>query len=133
MRKKIVVASVVLAGAVGYLAYAGLQAGQSYYLAVDEFLADGRYATQRVRVHGRVGEQAPAARTQPAVLRFDLVGQTGKLPVVYRGVVPDMFKPGGEVVVEGTRSEAGDFLADRLLTKCASKYEARRGQAGRPQ
>ena len=45
------------------------------------------------------------------------------MPVTYAGVLPDLFKPGGEVVVEGRLDAAGTFKADVLMTKCASKYE----------
>jgi cytochrome c-type biogenesis protein CcmE len=44
--------------------------------------------------------------------------------VRYRGPVPDLFGAGRQVVVEGTMSD-GVLEADVLLTKCASKYEAR--------
>jgi cytochrome c-type biogenesis protein CcmE len=47
------------------------------------------------------------------------------MPVSYRGTVPDLFKAGADVVVEGKLNAAGTFEADVLLTKCASKYDAK--------
>ena len=46
-----------------------------------------------------------------------------RVPVVYRGSVPDLFKTGRDVVVEGTLRD-GVFVAKRnsLVTKCPSKY-----------
>ena len=46
---------------------------------------------------------------------------TASVPVAYRGSVPDLFKSGREVVVEGKLS-GGTFVADSLVTKCPSKY-----------
>ena len=45
------------------------------------------------------------------------------VPVVYTGSVPDLFKTGREVVVDG-KLRNGVFLAvpDTLVTKCPSKY-----------
>jgi len=45
------------------------------------------------------------------------------VPVVYKGSVPDMFKTGREVVVDG-KLRGGIFVAvpDTLVTKCPSKY-----------
>jgi cytochrome c-type biogenesis protein CcmE len=45
------------------------------------------------------------------------------VPVVYKGSVPDLFKTGREVVVDG-RLQHGTFVAvpDSLVTKCPSKY-----------
>jgi len=38
--------------------------------------------------------------------------------------VPDTFKPGAEVIVEGGfDSASGVFGANSLMTKCPSKYE----------
>jgi cytochrome c-type biogenesis protein CcmE len=47
--------------------------------------------------------------------------------VDYSGAVPDTFKPGVEVIVEGgMQPEAGVFKASTLMTKCPSKYEKMR-------
>jgi cytochrome c-type biogenesis protein CcmE len=45
------------------------------------------------------------------------------VPVVYKGTVPDLFKTGREVVVDG-RLRNGVFVAvpNTLVTKCPSKY-----------
>jgi cytochrome c-type biogenesis protein CcmE len=58
-------------------------------------------------------------------LRFavrDRAGQTA-IPVEYAGVVPDPFREGREVIVEG-RVRDGKLVADRdsLVTKCPSKF-----------
>ena len=42
--------------------------------------------------------------------------------VDFKGAVPDTFKPGAEVIVEGGVNPAsGDFAANTLMTKCPSK------------
>ena len=48
---------------------------------------------------------------------------TARVPVSYTGTVPDLFRVGREVVVEGTLQN-GTFVAkrDSLSTKCPSKY-----------
>ena len=60
-----------------------------------------------------------------AGMRFTLRDRTGTatVPVVYRGAVPDMFRRGREVAVQGTLRN-GVFVAkrDTLVTKCPSKY-----------
>jgi cytochrome c-type biogenesis protein CcmE len=128
-RMKILVAAVVLSLAVGYLAFAGIQAGRTYYLSVDAFLADPAYHGQRVRLHGAVGSEGLQVDTGLAGARFLLRGQATTLPVTYQGVIPDLFRPGCDVVVEGTLGQDRAFRADKLLTKCASKYD-RRSEAG---
>lgn len=48
--------------------------------------------------------------------------QTGKMKVIYHGVVPGNFEQATQVVVRGKYSPDG-FMADRLLVKCPSKYQ----------
>ena len=42
----------------------------------------------------------------------------------YPGVVPDLFKAGCDVVIEGKLDSAGVFQSDSMMTKCSSKYQA---------
>lgn len=52
---------------------------------------------------------------------------TKTVDVVYKGVVPDTFKDGREIVVTG-KMEGGIFVAkrDTLLTKCPSKFDSKK-------
>jgi cytochrome c-type biogenesis protein CcmE len=72
---------------------------------------------------------APAGDAHAAGLRFQLrdVKGTTTVPVVYKGSVPDLFKTGRDVVVDG-RLHNGVFVAvpDTLVTKCPSKYSPKR-------
>ena len=49
------------------------------------------------------------------------------MPVVYRGSVPDLFRAGRHIVVEG-RLTNGVFVANpgSMITKCPSKYAPKR-------
>ncbi len=82
----------------------------------------------RVSLMGQV-IGAPAGDAHAAGLRFQLrdVKGTTTVPVVYKGSVPDLFKTGRDVVVDG-RLHNGVFVAvpDTLVTKCPSKYSPKR-------
>lgn len=54
----------------------------------------------------------------------DRDGESAELPVSYTGVVPDPFREGREVIVSGSLSPDGTFMADKdsLITKCPSKF-----------
>lgn len=62
-------------------------------------------------------------------MRFTLrdIDGTARVPVVYRGSVPDLFKVGRHVFMHG-ELRRGTFVAvpDSLVTKCPSKYAPRR-------
>ena len=78
----------------------------------------------RVSVVGKVAGR-PSGDGHEQALRFRLRDRDGTatVPVVYKGSVPDLFKTGREVVVEGTLVN-GTFHAvpGTLVTKCPSKY-----------
>jgi cytochrome c-type biogenesis protein CcmE len=48
----------------------------------------------------------------------------GTMPVSYRGVVPDPFRGGREIVLTGARGSNGTFVGEpeSLITKCPSKF-----------
>ena len=123
LRPKMIVAAVLLVGAVSYLAYAGARKGWVYTVGVDAYLNQPEYHHQRTRLCGKVA--ADGFLVKPALLTatFTLCGKDKTIPVAYHGVVPDLFKVGGEVVVEGQENASGTFESDLMMTKCASKYE----------
>jgi cytochrome c-type biogenesis protein CcmE len=82
--------------------------------------------TGNVALVGKVVGQ-PQGNAYRGGLRFRLkdIGRAtpGLVPVVYRGSVPDLFKTGSDVVVEGTLRN-GVFVAKpgSLSTKCPDHY-----------
>lgn len=59
-------------------------------------------------------------------LRFNVKDEEGNiLHVVHSGVKPDNFTEGIIAILEGTYREDGVFEAERVKTRCPSKYEAR--------
>ena len=78
-----------------------------------------------VSLVGRVVGPVQGAGYAQHGLRFNVADINGhtSVPVVYRGSVPDQFKLGRHVVVDG-RYTHGTFVAkkDTLVTKCPSKY-----------
>ena len=75
------------------------------------------------------GHWFDAPTTLCMLKRFELrdVKGTTTVTVLYKGSVPDLFKTGRDVVVDG-RLRNGVFVAvpDTLVTKCPSKYAPKR-------
>jgi cytochrome c-type biogenesis protein CcmE len=85
-----------------------------------------RGRTEKVQLAGRVvGPATGDARS--GGLRFMLRDVRGKrstaVRVVYMGSVPELFKPGRDIVIDG-RLRNGTFVAEpgSMITKCPSKY-----------
>jgi cytochrome c-type biogenesis protein CcmE len=100
-------------------------------------VAGGTPSIQPSQLAGHKGDVAlvgkvagsPAGDAHADGLRFRIrdVSGAASVPVVYTGSVPDMFKVGREVRVEGELRN-GVFVAkrDSLRTKCPSKYVAKK-------
>jgi cytochrome c-type biogenesis protein CcmE len=98
---------------------------------------DGTPSIEPSELAGRSGEVAlvgvvagrPGGDPHGTGLRFRMRDVDGhqSVPVVYRGSVPDLFRTGRSVRLEG-RLRDGVFVGkpDTLLTKCPSKYTPKR-------
>jgi cytochrome c-type biogenesis protein CcmE len=117
----------LFAAGFGYLLYSGLSENSAYFLTVSEALAMDRAELSQVRLFGDVVEEGMVDKRQQMEISFqveDKENPGNTVWVDYSGIVPDTFKPGVEVIVEGGFDpETGRFQAGTLMTKCPSKYE----------
>ena len=121
--KPIVISAVILM-VIGYLIYTGLRDTMVFYLTVSEVMAKSpEDLTDTQKVGGIVNAGSVQWEPKTLNLSFRLEDEQANLLVNYSGVVPDSFKPGSEVIVEGTYRGDGSFWATTIMPKCASKYE----------
>lgn len=81
-------------------------------------------AGPRMQVRGSIDRASVERAEEGLALHFVMGGKDGRLPVRYRGVVPDTFDLADTVTVGGRLSADGTLVADELLVQCPSKYEA---------
>jgi cytochrome c-type biogenesis protein CcmE len=113
--------AVVVAGAVGYLVYSSGSSQAQYYQTVAELKRNPNVGDARVL--GTV--QDDVVRSDGGLqVQFTATQDGASMPVVYRGQVPDIFRPGIQVVVEGRLESDGVFHATTLLAKCPSRFTA---------
>lgn len=123
LRLSFLVAGVAIAAAVAYLVYANTQANAVYYMTVAELRHCASCATQQsVRVAGFVKPGSIVKNEQAQSVSFVITANGQSLPVTYSGIVPDIFGPNIQVVVEGHYTGRGPFNAQQLLAKCPSKF-----------
>ena len=119
-------ALVLFLSGVGYLMYSGIAENSVYFLNVAEALAAPQEKLAAVRLFGTVAEHDLAPLDGAPGVRFRLEDKDNKAQTIvvrYKGAVPDTFKPGAEVIVEGAMEHGGAFNAKMLMTKCPSKYQ----------
>lgn len=77
----------------------------------------------RIRVGGLVKEGT--VKREGLEARFEVTDGNKSLPVVYRGILPDLFREGQGVVAEGVLDGSGGFTADTVLAKHDENYMPR--------
>lgn len=123
-----IVALVLFIVGIGTLLAAGLKQNSVYFLNVSEALAMPAEDMSQIRLFGTVAADNLEYDPQALGVNFLLADSDNpalRIPVRYRGVVPDLFEPGAEVILEGgfIVQESSFFNAKTLMTKCPSKYE----------
>lgn len=119
-----IVAGVAIAAAIVYLVAANTSSTADYYMTISQLRACHACDSRAVRVAGIVESGTVARDDQTQVIRFSITEGKDVLPVTYAGVVPDIFRPGITVVVEGQLGARGVFQAKTLLAKCPSKFQS---------
>ena len=117
-------AGIAILGAVIYLVFANTQASAVYYMTVPELKHCTTCTVQSVRVAGVVQAGSVVRNDAQEQIAFTIFDGKQTLPVTYSGVVPDIFRPGIQVVVEGHYTGQGPFNAQTLLAKCPSKFQS---------
>ncbi len=126
----------------GWYGYSNLDRSPTfqYFQTLDEFLASSARSDAAVgkalRVHGYVALGSIDRNLEAKQVRFKVQNDpphksgpnASTLSVLFQGLeTPDLFQDGADVVVEGTLAINGTdriFLADNVLAKCPSKFEA---------
>lgn len=135
--KRLIFGSLLLLGAFGFLIAGGMKSSTLRAIPVGELLASPAQAQtlvgQRLRVVGFVGDEPVRREVDASTQTAGGAGSTQfftvhenekKIAVEYRDALPETFKPGSPVQVDGVYYAPGKLRADRVLTKCPSKYQA---------
>jgi cytochrome c-type biogenesis protein CcmE len=120
-RLVLVVAAIVAVLIAVLLAMWGLRDRASYFYTPAD-VAAGKAVTRRgIRLGGMVERGSIQRLPDGVTIRFVVSDGQAKTPVIYRGIVPDLFREGSGAVAEG-RLENGMFVADTILAKHDERY-----------
>lgn len=120
-------ALLLLLAGIGYLAISGFANSTLYEMTVANIATASPDKQQAARLSGKVTKTENTTVAGNPAVRFlieDEINKENALWVLYRGSVPDTFKAGSEVIIEGGYDKnSQEFNAKKLMTKCPSKYE----------
>jgi cytochrome c-type biogenesis protein CcmE len=128
-RRRLLAGAAVVVVALGWIAARGLTGSFVYYLTPTEATVGHKaQVDQRVRLGGYVVRGS--VRHVDHALAFTVTDRTTAMRVVDTGSVPEIFRPGQGVVLEGALGHDGRFHADTLLVKHDGTYRAPRARPG---
>lgn len=113
--------------AVGLLIATGLtlrafQDNMMFYLEISEVAAGNVPEGRNFRVGGLVVEDSVKRTAGELDVEFTLTDTANELGIVYRGVLPDLFREGQGIIAHGRLDDSGRFVADTVLAKHDEKY-----------
>ena len=120
-RAILILACVGLLGLASILVLFALRDSIVFFHTPSEVAEKGIEAGQRFRLGGLVAEGS-VRRGEGAAVEFAVTDTVKTISVVYRGVLPDLFREGQGVVTEGRLDSSGKFHADTVLAKHDENY-----------
>lgn len=110
----------VLMGAVALVMVALNDEIVFFYSPSDVLVEEKARPGERFRLGGLVKEGSIDKSGRE--VRFVITDTDRELPVVYAGILPDLFREGQGVIAEGTMQSGGLFAADTVLAKHDENY-----------
>jgi cytochrome c-type biogenesis protein CcmE len=117
----VILALIAVLGAV-LLAMWGLKDRAAYFYTPADVAAGKASAGKAMRLGGMVERGSVRREGDGVTTRFIVEDGKARVPVTYRGIVPDLFREGSGVVAEGKLAADRTFVADNILAKHDERY-----------
>lgn len=106
----------------GLLALSALKDQAAFFYAPGDVRKNALPLGKAVRLGGMVEAGSISKLPDGVSIRFVVTDGIAKVPVAFRGIVPDLFREKSGVVAEGSFNPDGSFTATNLLAKHDEKY-----------
>ncbi|HVJ33642.1 MAG TPA: cytochrome c maturation protein CcmE [Terriglobia bacterium] len=121
-RLYLVIVSLLLLGAAVALVLTALRQDIVFFLSPTELVTRPPAPGRVIRVGGLVEKGSVQKLDGEGTILFKVTDLTKSIEVRYRGILPDLFREGQGVVIEGSVDEQGRFIANEVLAKHDEKY-----------
>lgn len=117
----------IAVGIVGLAIAAGmvlkaLKGNLAYFFSPTQVVSKEAPVGKNLRLGGVVKEGSLQREDDGLTVHFLVTDMVETVPVVYRGILPDLFKEGQGVVAQGRLSADGTFHAEEVLAKHDASY-----------
>ena len=117
----VILAVAAVLGAV-LLAMWGLKDRAAYFYTPADVVAGKATSGEAMRLGGMVETGSVKRDSDGVTTRFIVEDGDARVPVTYRGILPDLFREGSGVVAEGRLAADRSFVADNILAKHDERY-----------
>ena len=105
------------------LAFAALQQNMEFFYLPYRVVGGEAPVGKKIRAGGMVVEGSIRRNDHDLTVYFELSDMKGStFPVVYSGLLPNLFVEGQGAIVAGTLDESGRFQAEQVLAKHDENY-----------
>ncbi len=95
-----------------------------FFVEISDVVAGKHPSERNFRIGGLVVGGSVQRQEGSLDVSFEVTDTACTLPVVYTGVLPDLFREGQGVVAHGRIGDNGIFVADKILAKHDENYMA---------
>ena len=118
---------IILAGLVGlgiatYLIASAFRNNLVFFFSPTQVAAKEAPVNRTFRIGGLVEEGTLKRDGDGLTVRFTVTDTAASIPVVYKGILPDLFKEGRGCVAQGRLGSDGVFRAEEVLAKHDENY-----------
>jgi cytochrome c-type biogenesis protein CcmE len=117
-----IVAGVAALGVATALVLNAFQSNMVFYLTPTQVATNEAPRDRAFRVGGLVEEGSLVREKDALTVRFKVTDTARTIPVVYTGILPDLFKEGKGVIAQGRVGADGVFRATEVLAKHDENY-----------
>jgi cytochrome c-type biogenesis protein CcmE len=115
-------AGVVMLGVAATLVLNAFQSNLVFFFTPTQIAANEAPHGRAFRIGGMVVENSLKREPDGLTVRFGITDTAKTVPVVYKGILPDLFKEGKGVVAQGKLEGDGMFHATEVLAKHDENY-----------
>jgi cytochrome c-type biogenesis protein CcmE len=98
------------------------QSNLVFFFTPSQVVANEAPRDRAFRIGGMVEEGSLVREKDALTVRFKVTDTAKTIPVVYTGILPDLFKEGKGVVAQGRLNGDGTFRASEVLAKHDENY-----------
>jgi cytochrome c-type biogenesis protein CcmE len=117
-----IVASLAALGLATWLVLGAFRNNLVFFFSPTQVVAKEAPVGRIFRIGGLVQQGTVKRDTDGLTIRFSVTDTATTLPVVYKGILPDLFKEGRGCVAQGMVGSDGVFYADQIMAKHDENY-----------